>query len=154
MCSLEKRENLWILTITGDDQNRLNPTLIDSLLSTITNLATQSSPGSVLITTAKGKFFSNGFDLLYARAAGSKTAAAVRLQSMVDSFICCDVCHGSADASSLRIAVLNDTECRVAFDLKIREWLMLLSFDLNLAGLKGFQDVVDSEMVQSVVGLA
>ncbi|XP_058750663.1 enoyl-CoA delta isomerase 2, peroxisomal-like [Vicia villosa] len=85
MCSLDKRENLWILTITGDDQNRLNPTLIDSLLTTITNLATQSTPGSVLITTAKGKFFSNGFDLLYARAAGSKTAAAVRLQSMVDA---------------------------------------------------------------------
>lgn len=85
MCSLEKRDNLWILTITGDDQNRLNPTLIDSLLSTLTNLSSQSTPGSVLITTAKGKFFSNGFDLLWARAAGSKSAAAVRLQSMVDS---------------------------------------------------------------------
>ncbi|CAK8530535.1 unnamed protein product [Lathyrus sativus] len=85
MCSLEKRDNLWILTITGDDQNRLNPTLIESLLSTLTNLASQSTPGSVLITTAKGKFFSNGFDLPWARAASSKSAAVVRLQSMVDS---------------------------------------------------------------------
>ncbi|CAI8591148.1 unnamed protein product [Vicia faba] len=85
MCSVEKRDNLWILTITGDDQNRLNPTLIDSLLSTLTNLTSQYTPGSVLITTGKGKFFSNGFDLPWARAAGSKTAAALRLQSMVDS---------------------------------------------------------------------
>ncbi|XP_058771577.1 enoyl-CoA delta isomerase 2, peroxisomal-like [Vicia villosa] len=86
MWTLEKRDNLWLLTLTGDDQNRLNPTLIDSLLSTLTNLATQSTPGSVLITTAKGKFFSNGFDLQYARAAGSKSAAMNRLSSMVKSF--------------------------------------------------------------------
>lgn len=85
MCSLEKRDNLWILTITGDDQNRLNPTLIESLLSTLTNLASQSTPGSVLITTGKGRFFSNGFDLLWARAAGSESAAAERLHFMVES---------------------------------------------------------------------
>ncbi|KAK2447254.1 enoyl-CoA delta isomerase 2, peroxisomal [Trifolium repens] len=85
MCSLEKRDNLWILTITGDDQNRLNPTLIESLLSTLTNLASQSTPGSVLITTGKGRFFSNGFDLLWAREAGSESAAAERLHFMVES---------------------------------------------------------------------
>lgn len=85
MCSLEKRDNLWILTITGDDQNRLNPTLIESLLSTLTNLASQSTPGSVLITTGKGRFFSNGFDLLWARAAGSESAATERLHFMVES---------------------------------------------------------------------
>jgi enoyl-CoA hydratase/carnithine racemase len=85
MCSLEKRDNLWILTITGDDQNRLNPTLIESLLSTLTNLASQSTPGSVLITTGKGRFFSNGFDLLWARAAGSESSAAERLHFMVES---------------------------------------------------------------------
>ncbi|XP_004485774.1 enoyl-CoA delta isomerase 2, peroxisomal-like [Cicer arietinum] len=85
MCSLEKRGNLWILTLNGDDENRLNPTLIDSLLSTLTNLSSQSTPGSVLITTAKGKFFSNGFDLQWARAADSKSAAMDRLQFMVDS---------------------------------------------------------------------
>ncbi|GAU10781.1 hypothetical protein TSUD_426490, partial [Trifolium subterraneum] len=85
MCSLEKRNNLWILTITGDDQNRLNPTLIESLLSTLTNLSSQSTPGSVLITTGKGRFFSNGFDLLWARASGSESAAAERLHFMVES---------------------------------------------------------------------
>lgn len=85
MCSLENRGNLWVLTITGDEQNRLSPTVIDSLLSTLTKLSSQSTPGSVLITTAKGRFFSNGFDLSWARAAGSKSAAAERLQFMVAS---------------------------------------------------------------------
>ncbi|KAL5096692.1 hypothetical protein RYX36_001019 [Vicia faba] len=96
MCSVEKRDNLWILTITGDDQNRLNPTLIDSLLSTLTNLTSQYTPGSVLITTGKGKFFSNGFDLPWARAAGSKTAAALRLQSMMGIV---DSAHDSAETT-------------------------------------------------------
>lgn len=88
MCSLEKRGNAWVLTLDGDDgdvQHRLNPTLIDSLLSTINRLASQATPGSVLVTTATGKFFSNGFDLSWARAAASASAATDRLQFMVDS---------------------------------------------------------------------
>lgn len=85
MCSLEKRGNLWVLTLTGDDQNRLSPTVIDSLLSTLSHLASQSTPGSVLITTATGRFFSNGFDLAWARQAASESAATDRLRFMVDS---------------------------------------------------------------------
>ena len=88
MCSLEKRGNAWVLTLDGDDgdvQHRLNPTLIDSLLSTLNRLASQATPGSVLVTTATGKFFSNGFDLSWARAAASASAATDRLQFMVDS---------------------------------------------------------------------
>lgn len=84
MCSLEKRDNLWVLTLTGDDQNRLSPTVIQSLLSTLSRLTSQATPGSVLITTATGRFFSNGFDLTWASAAGSESAYD-RLQSMVDS---------------------------------------------------------------------
>ncbi|XP_061375591.1 enoyl-CoA delta isomerase 2, peroxisomal-like [Gastrolobium bilobum] len=85
MCSLEKRGNLWVLTLTGDNQHRLSPTLIDSLLSTLNQVASQATPGSVLLTTANGRFFSNGFDLAYARAAGSESAAADRLHFMVES---------------------------------------------------------------------
>ncbi|TKY71660.1 Enoyl-CoA delta isomerase 3 [Spatholobus suberectus] len=86
MCSLEKCGNVWVLTLTGDNEHRLNPTLIDSLLSTLSRLASQATPGSVLVTTAHGRFFSNGFDLAWASAAASTAAAAVhRLQSMVDS---------------------------------------------------------------------
>ncbi|WVY93848.1 hypothetical protein V8G54_032936 [Vigna mungo] len=87
MCSLEKRGNVWVLTLAGDDhQHRLNPTLIDSLASALSRLASHATPGSVLLTTAQGKFFSNGFDLAWARAASSPSAAYDRLQSLVDSF--------------------------------------------------------------------
>ncbi|KAK7327928.1 hypothetical protein VNO77_22021 [Canavalia gladiata] len=84
-CGLEKRGNVWVLTLTGDKQHRLNPTLINSLLSILSKLSSQATPGSVLLTTAHGRFFSNGFDLPWARAAASPSAAVDRLQSMVDS---------------------------------------------------------------------
>ena len=85
MCSLEKRGNLFVLTLSGDDQHRLGPPLISSLLSTLSGLASEATPGSVLITTAHGRFFSNGFDLGWARKAESGTAAVDRLHSMVES---------------------------------------------------------------------
>ncbi|CAJ1961600.1 unnamed protein product [Sphenostylis stenocarpa] len=88
MCSLEKRGNVWVLTLDGEDpQHRFNPTLIDSLLSALSRLASQATPGSVLLTTGHGKFFSNGFDLPWVRAAAATSSAATdRLQSLVDSF--------------------------------------------------------------------
>ncbi|KAL8034574.1 hypothetical protein ABFX02_12G037000 [Erythranthe guttata] len=65
MCSLEKRGDLFILTITGDDEHRLNPTLIDSIRAALNRAKSESeSTGpTALITTSEGKFFSNGYDL-------------------------------------------------------------------------------------------
>ncbi|XVE65876.1 hypothetical protein DITRI_Ditri08aG0034500 [Diplodiscus trichospermus] len=85
MCSLEKRGNIFLLTLTGDDQHRLNPNLISSTLSALSQAKAQSTRGSVLITLAEGKFFSNGFDLGWAQSAGSKQGAEERLQHMVES---------------------------------------------------------------------
>ncbi|XP_059312864.1 enoyl-CoA delta isomerase 1, peroxisomal-like [Lycium ferocissimum] len=67
MCTLEKRGNIFFLTLTGTDEHRLHPNLIDSIraaLRTVKSEATSSS--SALITTAQGKFFSNGYDLKWA----------------------------------------------------------------------------------------
>lgn len=86
MCTLEKRGSLFVLTLTGNDEHRLNPTLITSLLSTLSQIRSQATPGSVLITTAHGRFFSNGFDLTWAQSAGSPSGARDRLHHMVDSF--------------------------------------------------------------------
>ncbi|KAL0431222.1 UNVERIFIED_CONTAM: Enoyl-CoA delta isomerase 1, peroxisomal [Sesamum radiatum] len=68
MCTLEKRGDLFILTITGNDEHRLNPTLIDSIRAALHRAKSESeSMGSAaLITTAEGKFFSNGYDLSWA----------------------------------------------------------------------------------------
>lgn len=86
MCTVEKRGNVFILTLTGDDEHRLNPTLISAIRSAIADIKSQSSSSSAaLVTTATGKFFSNGFDLRWAQSAGS-SAFRDRLNHMVETF--------------------------------------------------------------------
>ncbi|PHT45292.1 Enoyl-CoA delta isomerase 2, peroxisomal [Capsicum baccatum] len=72
--------------IRGDGEHRLNPTLIANLRSSLSQVKSQAVKGSVLITKAEGRFFSNGFDLKYAQAGGSPQAARDRLLNMVDLF--------------------------------------------------------------------
>ncbi|KAI3459472.1 hypothetical protein Pfo_016135 [Paulownia fortunei] len=94
MCTLEKRENLFILTLTGDtkkdQEHRLNPPLISSIRAALAEAKSQAVNGSVLITLSQGKFFSNGFDLRHAQAIGVKSgsveAAKAELLRMVDLF--------------------------------------------------------------------
>ncbi|CAN4099592.1 unnamed protein product [Withania somnifera] len=86
MCTLEKTGNIFYLTLTGDDEHRLNPTLIATIRSSLAQAKSQAVNGSVLITKADGIFFSNGFDLKYAQAADSPEAAKDRLMNMVDLF--------------------------------------------------------------------
>lgn len=85
MCTLQKQGSLFILTLTGDAENRLNPTVIAAILSALSEVRSQATAGAALITTATGKFFSNGYDLRWA-AAGAPAAAVDRLRHMVDSF--------------------------------------------------------------------
>lgn len=68
MCSLEKRGNIFILTLTGTDEHRLNPTLLNAIRSALRRLRSEASASSALITTAHGKFFSNGYDLSWAQS--------------------------------------------------------------------------------------
>ncbi|XP_074319529.1 enoyl-CoA delta isomerase 2, peroxisomal-like [Silene latifolia] len=88
MCTVEKRGNLFILTLTGDDEHRLNPTLISAIRTALADIKSQSlsSPAvpSALITTTTGRFFSNGFDLKWAQSAGAGFMD--RLHGMVESF--------------------------------------------------------------------
>ncbi|ERM98334.1 hypothetical protein AMTR_s00170p00034360 [Amborella trichopoda] len=69
MCSLERRGLIFILTLTGEGEHRLNPPLLDAILSCLHQVST-SQGGAALITTSHGKFFSNGFDLKWVEAAG------------------------------------------------------------------------------------
>ncbi|CAN4097611.1 unnamed protein product [Withania somnifera] len=120
MCTLEKTANIFYLTLTGDHEHWLNPTLIATLRSSLAQVKSQAVKGSVLITKADGKFFSNGFDLKYARAGGSPQAAKDRLMNMVDllkplvaDFMCLPVptiaaVTGHAAAAGLLLAMSHD----------------------------------------------
>ncbi|KAG9447863.1 hypothetical protein H6P81_013991 [Aristolochia fimbriata] len=87
MCTLEKRGLVYVLTLTGDDEHRLGPDLITSIRSHLQRLRSEAASGSVLVTAAEGRFYSNGFDLKWAQEAGSG-AFAGRLHHMVSSFEC------------------------------------------------------------------
>ncbi|XP_055805799.1 enoyl-CoA delta isomerase 1, peroxisomal-like [Solanum dulcamara] len=72
MCTLEKLGDLFILKLTGDDEHRLNPSLIDSIRSALERITAEATGSSALITTAQGKFFSNGYDLDWASSDPSR----------------------------------------------------------------------------------
>lgn len=87
MCTLQKRGNIFLLTLTGDDQHRLNPTLISTLRSHLSQAKAQSTRGSSLVTLAEGKFFSNGFDLEWAQKNSRSTDEPhAKLREMVELF--------------------------------------------------------------------
>ncbi|KAH7573275.1 hypothetical protein ACOSP7_006827 [Xanthoceras sorbifolium] len=89
MCTLEKNGNVFVLILTGssnEDEHRLGPAVIDSIMSALSQVKAQATSGSALVTTSRGKFFSNGFDLAWAQAAGSRTGARDRLRHMIDIF--------------------------------------------------------------------
>lgn len=67
MCTLEKRGNIFILTLIGDGEHRFNPTLLTSIQSALRRVRHESTTSSALITTAHGKFFSNGYDIAWAQ---------------------------------------------------------------------------------------
>ncbi|GJS37920.1 enoyl-CoA delta isomerase 2, peroxisomal-like protein [Tanacetum coccineum] len=55
MCTLEKRNNIFTLTLTGPTDHRLNPNLISSIRSLLSEAKSQATPGSVLVTVAEGR---------------------------------------------------------------------------------------------------
>ncbi|XP_058200567.1 enoyl-CoA delta isomerase 2, peroxisomal-like [Rhododendron vialii] len=71
MCTLEKMGGIFLLTLTGVDEHRLNPAVIGSLRSSLRQVKDQSTRGSVLVTRNQGKFFSNGFDLTWAKSSAA-----------------------------------------------------------------------------------
>ncbi|GMH08485.1 hypothetical protein Nepgr_010325 [Nepenthes gracilis] len=88
MCTVEKRGSIFVLRLTGDNEHRLSPALIDSLRSALSQVKSEavSSAGiSALVTIADGKFFSNGFDLAWAQSSGSRSGMVDRIHYMVES---------------------------------------------------------------------
>ncbi|KDP44994.1 hypothetical protein JCGZ_01494 [Jatropha curcas] len=116
MCTLEKRGNIYFLTLTGSDEHRLTPTLIDSIRSALHRLRTESStsPCFALITTAHGKFFSNGLELAYAKSNLSKPQSGPStLELLVSELISLPMptiaaVNGHASAAGMILALSHD----------------------------------------------
>jgi enoyl-CoA hydratase/carnithine racemase len=69
MCTLEQRNRVFVLILTGDGEHHLGHALISSLFSGVASVAAaavQAGPGAALVTVAEGRFFSNGLDIGWA----------------------------------------------------------------------------------------
>lgn len=89
MCSVEKRGQLFILTLTGDGEHRLSLGLIAEIRAALARIRTESlasGESAALVMCGRGRFFSNGFDLAYANSASTSVERAARLNSMVAAF--------------------------------------------------------------------
>ncbi|XP_050212096.1 enoyl-CoA delta isomerase 1, peroxisomal-like [Mercurialis annua] len=114
MCTLEQSGSIYILTLTGSGEHRLNPSLIDSIRSALGELrAKPTSPSSVLITTAHGKFFSNGFDLAWAKTSQQNQLMGTKFQLLVKELISLPMptiaaVTGHASAAGMILALSHD----------------------------------------------
>lgn len=114
MCTLEKRGNIFILTLTGNDEHRLNPTLIDSIRAAVYRARAEAVGPSVLITTSHGKFFSNGYDLAWASSDTQRLELMdSKLRSLVSDFINLPMptiaaVNGHASAAGFIVALSHD----------------------------------------------
>ncbi|KAK9283365.1 hypothetical protein L1049_011607 [Liquidambar formosana] len=86
MCTLEKRGDLFVLTLTGAGEHRLNPTLLDAISAALRRVKAETSTSSALITTAQGKFFSNGYDLAWAKSSDPIITSSDRFRVMSSKF--------------------------------------------------------------------
>jgi enoyl-CoA hydratase/carnithine racemase len=82
LCAVEKRGRVHVITLTGTGEHRLSPALLSGIRSAVA-AARRASPGgaSALVLAAESKFFSNGYDLAWARA-GPAPAPGDRVSAM------------------------------------------------------------------------
>ncbi|XP_010553881.1 PREDICTED: enoyl-CoA delta isomerase 1, peroxisomal-like isoform X1 [Tarenaya hassleriana] len=159
MCTLEKRGQLFILTFTGDGEHRLSPAVLDAIRSAVRRVRYDSSSSeSVLITTAEGKFFSNGYDLNLGKSDPSLLPVMdAKLRSVVADLISLPMptiaaVTGHASAAGFILAMSHDYVLmrrdrgflymsELDIDLVIPEWFMAL-IRLKIGSPAAKRDVV------------
>ncbi|WVZ72732.1 hypothetical protein U9M48_021148 [Paspalum notatum var. saurae] len=91
LCAVERRGRVHVITLTGAGEHRLSPALLSAIRSAVA--AARASPGGAgaLVLAAEGKFFSNGYDLAWARAgpdpAGRVSAMRAALRDLVADLV-------------------------------------------------------------------
>ncbi|XP_057785965.1 enoyl-CoA delta isomerase 1, peroxisomal-like [Salvia miltiorrhiza] len=147
MCSLERRGDVFILTISGDDQHRLNPQLIDSIRAALARVKSESC---ALITTAQGNFFSNGYDLQWALSDPARIRPKImskKLRLLVEDLISLPMptiaaLNGHASAAGFILALSHD----YLLMRKDKGYLYMSELDIGYAIPQWFVQVVKSKI--------
>ncbi|CAK9308791.1 unnamed protein product [Citrullus colocynthis] len=121
MCSLQRRGNIFLLTLSGPGEHRFNPELLDAIRSSLRqarseaeSAAAGNSSSFALITTAEGKFFSNGYDIDWAKTSmNQKILMDNKLKSVLSDLITLPMptiaaVSGHASAAGFILAMSHD----------------------------------------------
>ncbi|KAK7295704.1 hypothetical protein RJT34_18615 [Clitoria ternatea] len=148
MCTLEKKGDIFILTLTGDGEHRLNPTLLDSIQSSLRRVRQEATTSSALITTAHGKFFSNGYDIAWAQSSQVRMAQMDSLlRSVVSDLLTLPMptiaaVTGHASAAGYILALAHD----YLVMRSDRGFLYMSELDINLVIPAWFVAVVEAKV--------
>ncbi|XP_057979444.1 enoyl-CoA delta isomerase 1, peroxisomal-like [Malania oleifera] len=149
MCSLRRQGNIFVLTLTGAGEHRLNPTLIDAIKSSLLRVRAALPPPSVLITTAHGKFFSNGYDLAWSKSPDPVESDArgrlmvAKFKALVADFLSLPMptiaaVNGHASAAGFVLALSHD----YVLMRKDRGFLYMSELDIGLVIPRWFTAVI------------
>lgn len=137
ICRLEKRGSVYLLTLVGPGEHRLNPTLIEAIHSAVRHIKAEpesSSSSAALVTTAEGKFFSNGYDLAWAQGVRSNhQLMSSKLRSLISDLISLPMptiaaVTGHASAAGFILALSHD----YVLMRKDRGFLYMSELDIGL----------------------
>ncbi|GLT89010.1 hypothetical protein SLE2022_070130 [Rubroshorea leprosula] len=150
MCTLEKRGNIYVLTLTGEDEHRLNPTLIGAIRSALSRIRSDptSHSSSALVTTSQGKFFSNGYDLAWARSSPPRIRQmSSELRALVSDLLSLPMptiaaVGGHASAAGLILALSHD----YILMRKDRGFLYMSEMNIGLKIPAWFMAVINSKI--------
>lgn len=157
MCTLEKRGSLYILTLTGaGDEHRLNPALIPAIRSSLSQIKSEisrskSPPPAALITTAEGKFFSNGYDVKFADSSPnplqSKIYMDAQLRALVSDLLSLPMptiaaVTGHASAAGFILAIAHD----YVLMRRDRGFLYMSELDIGLVIPEWFVKMVNAKI--------
>ena len=68
ICAVEKRGRVYVITLTGEGEHRLNSALLSAIRAAVAAVRAFPRGAGALVLADEGKFFSNGGDLAWARA--------------------------------------------------------------------------------------
>ena len=145
MPSLDNDGRIWRLDV-GDGENRMSPEWLDVTEALLDDVASAGEPG-VLLTTGRGKFFSNGLELASAETPDQFTAYVAQVERLLARILTLSVptvaaINGHAFGAGAMLALAHDYRVMRAD----RGYLCLPEVDLGIPFTPGMSALVQSKV--------
>ena len=145
MPSLDNDGRIWRLDV-GDDENRMTPEWLDVTEALLDDVVSADEPG-VLLTTGRGKFFSNGLELESAGPPDQFAAYVARVERLLARILTLSVptvaaINGHAFGAGAMLALAHDYRVMRAD----RGYFCLPEVDLGIPFTPGMSALVQSRV--------